>query len=261
MARTTAANLRLVRGIDVPEVGASLREDGVLAVELARSWTAPVGTLVAEVEPGPPEEMQRYRTAIEGTRGVLLLVPHIGNWEVLSLWLQGHARRELPFTALYEPARHPGLDAWILAARTRSGARLVPTGTAGVRALLRTLEAGGTAALLPDQVPPRGSGVHASFFGRPASTLTLVRGLVRRTDPVVLAAAAIRDGDRWVPRFLDADPAIGDEDPVRAAAALNATVEACVRLAPAQYQWGYKRFKHPPSGVPDPYRRRPAPAQ
>jgi KDO2-lipid IV(A) lauroyltransferase len=38
------------------------------------------------------------------------------------------------------------------------------------------------------------------------------------------------------------------------ARAMNAAIEAVVATDIAQYQWEYKRFKRPPSGVTDPYR-------
>jgi KDO2-lipid IV(A) lauroyltransferase len=39
----------------------------------------------------------------------------------------------------------------------------------------------------------------------------------------------------------------------RAAAALNRGVETCLRVAPEQYQWSYKRFRQRPEGLPEVY--------
>ena len=49
--------------------------------------------------------------------------------------------------------------------------------------------------------------------------------------------------------------AIGDPDPARAVACLNAEVERIARRALAQYQWTYKRYtlRPPGSGEDDPY--------
>ena len=49
------------------------------------------------------------------------------------------------------------------------------------------------------------------------------------------------------------DEALREPDPVRAAGALNAAIEACVREHPAQYQWAYRRFKTRPAGTPPRY--------
>jgi Kdo2-lipid IVA lauroyltransferase/acyltransferase len=47
---------------------------------------------------------------------------------------------------------------------------------------------------------------------------------------------------------LPADADISDEDPRVATSALNRSIEQCVRLAPEQYQWEYKRFRKRPEG-------------
>ena len=61
-------------------------------------------------------------------------------------------------------------------------------------------------------------------------------------------------GGGYTVHFLPADPAIADADLAVAAAALNRGLEACVRVAPAQYQWTYKRFSFRGDGDtgPDP---------
>ncbi|MDZ7825461.1 MAG: hypothetical protein U5R48_04865 [Gammaproteobacteria bacterium] len=135
----------------------------------------------------------------------------------------------------------------------RTGARLVPTDAGGIRALLQALRSGGMAGILPDQVPPRGAGRHASFLGRPALTMTLVQRLLRSTGAEALMATALRVPDGFQLHFRRPVAGLDAADPRRAARALNASVEECIALAPAQYQWSYKRFKHPPPGSPDPY--------
>jgi len=34
---------------------------------------------------------------------------------------------------------------------------------------------------------------------------------------------------------------------------MNRTVEQCIRMAPEQYQWSYKRFRQRPDGSRNPY--------
>ena len=131
----------------------------------------------------------------------------------------------------------------------------VPTTVAGLRQVLRCLEAGEVVGLLPDQVPSRESGVHAPFFGVPALTMTLPQRLLlhARARPVMGAAQRGADGTFDV-TFSPIGRGICDTDPTTSAAALNAAIETIVRRDPAQYQWEYKRFKRPPVGVRSPYR-------
>lgn len=246
-ARSTDRNLALaLPGLSSTERRAlarrSLVSDARLALDLPATWTRSPERLLADLDDA--DAASRLVEAERYGRGVLLLVPHLGNWELLCLWLQARSPSNRPFTALYRPMRDPRVDDWVRARRTRSGAQLVPTDGAGLRALLRALRAGGIVGVLPDQVPPRGAGVLAPFHGRDAWTMTLVRSLVRRCAPEVMAATALHTSTGYRIRLLPVAAALGHADPRTAAAALNSTVERCIALAPEQYQWAYKRYRH-----------------
>lgn len=180
--------------------------------------------------------------------GTLLLVPHLGNWELLSLYLG-----EFEVTALYDPPRLMSLEAPIRRARERSGARLLPIDRSGLKGLLTALDEDGLVAILPDQVPEANAGVYAPFFGQPALTMTLVHRLIQRTRPTVLAAALLRTGSGFELLVHPVAQTIADPDPAVSATAMNAAIEALIARAPEQYQWGYKRFKRLPSGTPKLY--------
>src|SRR5690606_34028481 len=86
--------------------------------------------------------------------------------------------------------------------------------------------------------------------------MTLLPRLAQRTGATVLFAFAARrgQGDGFDVHLLPAPAGLDHPDPERAAAALNAGVEACARQVPAQYQWTYKRFGRQPGGAASPYR-------
>jgi len=179
--------------------------------------------------------------AAQSGRGVVLLCPHIGNWELMATELAktGDA------TIMYEPLSYPKLDEMLRACRSKSGAKLVPTNKKGVMRLIKTLRIGGTAMLLPDQTPELESGCYASFFQKQALTMTLAHKLVKRTGSLALMASALR-----VPGGFDifydeiGEEFFGDNE-VQALNAMNKGVEKCIARAPTQYQWEYKRFKRP----------------
>ena len=120
---------------------------------------------------------------------------------------------------------------------------------AGVRTLYRRLAAGGVVGILPDQKPRHGEGVLAPFFGVPAATMVLLPRLAERTGASVLFSFVERlpRGAGYRLHFLPAPAAIADRDLDVACAALNRSVEDCVRLAFAQYQWSYKRYPADPA--------------
>ena len=187
---------------------------------------------------------------LEQGRGLLMLVPHFGNWEYLCHVLGG-----LGLVALYDPPRMAALEPLLLRSRQRFGARLVPGTPQGLRTAYRTLKAGGFAAVLPDQVPTQG-GVHAPFFGHPALTMTLAQRLAEKSGAPLLIGTARRVRRGFVAEYAPFPPDCDRSDPQAFAAALNRAIEALVRRDPAQYQWEYKRFKKPPLGCPDPYPKR-----
>ena len=226
---------------------------------LRRRGLAETAKAILEVAPvfkRPPEQTEGWirrihgeahlQAAIERGRGVVVLIPHLGCWELLNLWL---ATRH-PFTALYRPPRDPALEPILVQARTRSGTRLLPAGARGVRGALRALERQEAVGILPDQEPD-GSEPFAPFFGIPAKTMTLASRVTERTGatPIFAFAERLPRGRGFALHFLPADPAVADPDPGTATAALNRGVEACVHRAPAQYQWTYKRFDTRPDGT------------
>ncbi len=190
--------------------------------------------------------------AIENQKGVILLGPHIGSWELNAVYLSSH----YPSTFLYRPPNVPSVESFMKKARARFGAKLVPTDLRGVRTLIKALKNNEVTGILPDQDPGASGGVYAPFFGRPARSMTLVSKLVQKTDCAVLFMAMQRlpNAEGYRLHFLPADADIASPDDLVATAALNAGVEVCIALAPEQYLWSYKRFRKPPPGVVDIYK-------
>ena len=120
--------------------------------------------------------------AMKAGRGVILLGPHIGNWEFTSHYLANR----YPFAAMYRPTRIREIDEALRKSRERIGAELVPATGTGLRRICRILKGGGLVGILPDQEPHKGHGVFAPFFGVPALTMTLVGDLHREFGSPVL---------------------------------------------------------------------------
>jgi KDO2-lipid IV(A) lauroyltransferase len=227
----------------------SFVEVGRYFLELGGVWGWPRERTMALITKVSGEEV--LDAALAAGRGVIVVMPHIGSWELAGNYV---AVRH-PITGLYRPPRVREMEAIYSRARTRLGAKVVPAGAGGVRALHRALQAGEAVALLPDQDPGRGAGVFVPFFGHLANTSTLLPRLAARSGaPVVLAMAQRLRGGRFHVHFLPGSPDIHDPDPVIGATALNRDVERCIALAPEQYLWSYKRFRVQPLGHPSPYK-------
>ncbi len=185
---------------------------------------------------------------LAGKRGLLMLVPHFGNWEYLCYLLGG-----LDIVGLYDPPRIRALEAHLLRSRKRFGVRMAPVAQGGLRLAYRKLQRGGVVALLPDQTPLPQAGVFAPFFGQPALTMTFAQRLVQKTGAAVLLGSVRRVQDGFAALYEPLDAHLDARDARAFATAVNRGIEKLVRCDPAQYQWEYKRFKRQPSGQPTPY--------
>ena len=213
-------------------------------------WTRPTPDNLRLVR--AVEGAELFDAALASGRGVIVAAPHLGNWELLNQWLA----QRTPIAIVYRPPRSAWMEALLRTARGHPGVSQVRAEAAGVRQLFRVLKDGGCVGILPDQQPKRGDGEFAPFFGVPALTMTLLSRLAQKTDAIVVFAWAERlHGSAGFRIRLRAAPeGIDAVDPQRGVTALNAGVETCVREAPAQYQWSYKRFTiRPPGSGPNPY--------
>jgi KDO2-lipid IV(A) lauroyltransferase len=219
----------------------TMRESGRSMLEAFRIWTRPRRALqwIREVEGG--ELLVQARA--QG-RGVLVLAPHLGAWELLNLYLAGTG----PGAVLYRPPSSAAVEAAIVRSRGALGMDLIRADKQAPRTLIRRLAAGDLIGILPDQQPKIGEGVFAPFFGVEALTMTLAPRIAQRCVAVFGCAERLPGSAGFRIRFVPAPEGLYEEDPVRATAAMNATIEAMVRRAPAQYAWTYKRFSRRPPG-------------
>lgn len=221
----------------------SLQEFGKTMTEMGAAWLWPVPRVIDLIHAVHGRELLEQNG--EQQRGTIVLAPHIGNWEILGLFLT----QEYPLTVLYQPPDSEALDALILRARSRSGTQLAPTNRRGVLALLKALQRSELIGILPDQVPAREGGVFAPYFGVQALTMTLVFNLLKKTNARVVCAYTRRLPYGGFDIFFEpADESIYDEDIMRSTEGLNRSIENCVRKLPEQNQWEYKRFKKRPEG-------------
>jgi KDO2-lipid IV(A) lauroyltransferase len=220
----------------------SLIHTACTALEMGIAWIAPIEKTLGLIISN--EGYDKYRADVDGDRGVILLAPHLSNWEVFGFF----ASEGVAANFMYQPPRSHGLDRLLRQARSRNGVKMAPTNKRGVAQLLAALKNGEMVGILPDQVPADESGVFANFFEEPALTMTLVSKLVQRTGAKVYCGYArrLRRGEGFCAVFREADPAIYSSNLEESVQGLNNSVENAVLEAVSQYQWEYKRFRRRP---------------
>lgn len=235
-------NLRAAGYADRALLGRATAETGKALLELPAIWLRPheaVAGLVVQVS-----GWDLVEAALARRQGIVFLTPHLGCFEITAQYYAYRAPPAAPLTVLYRSPKKRWLEPLMLAGRNRPNLRLASADLGGVRILLRALKQGEAIGILPDQAPGVGEGEWAEFFGRPAYTMTLAGRLAGTARAQVLLAYAERlsAGRGYHLRLSAMPPPLAGESPART---LNRALEGLIRLCPAQYGWGYNRYKVP----------------
>ena len=123
-------------------------------------------------------------------RGVLLVTPHLGNWELGGPFL---ARRGIPLLVLTRDEPDPRLTALRRDSRARWGVETLVVGndTFAILEIIRRLEASATVALLVDRPPPP-TAVDVTLFGRRFSASIAAAELARASGCAIVPTFIVR---------------------------------------------------------------------
>lgn len=176
--------------------------------------------------------------AIAHGKGILFLTPHIGCFEITSIY---YASMQ-PITVLNRDSRKRWMRELMQAGRQKGAVTLAPANLKGVRQMLKALYANQAVGILPDQIASKGQGEWAAFFGKPMYTMTLVSQLLSRVDTrvIVVVADRLADGAGYDLHLQAVNP-----EAVSSPAKLNRVLETLVTQFPLQYMWSYDRYKQP----------------
>jgi phosphatidylinositol dimannoside acyltransferase len=142
------------------------------------------------VDPG-----DRLASALASGRGLVLALPHTGNWDHAGAWLVGRGH---PFTTVAERLRPEQLYDRFVSFRKSLGMEVLPLtgGRPPFEALAARLAAGGTLCLLADR-DLSARGVDVDFFGAPARMPAGPAALALRTGAVLLPTTLSFRPDGW----------------------------------------------------------------
>ena len=102
------------------------------------------------------------RAALEAGNGVVLALPHLGNWDFAGAWLAG--AQGVTTTVVAEPLEPPELFDWFVRTRAALGMRVIPLSSSAGSEVLHSLRANEAVCLLCDR-DLTGDGVDVEFFG------------------------------------------------------------------------------------------------
>jgi Kdo2-lipid IVA lauroyltransferase/acyltransferase len=229
----------------------SLAQLGRVAGEVItmRRWRARMDEYVE----APPEALATMERARARGKGIVLVLGHIGNWELTSRL----SRYVQPNAVIAKRSWHASLDALAERLRAESGVGTFwrDDATTG-RKMLKLFRQNGTLGILIDQDIPAVQSVFVPFFGRLAATPRAAADFALRLGAAVLVVTCHRrgarpgDGHRLEVVEVPYDPAPADREAevVRLTGACAAVQEAAIRRHPTEWVWMHQRWKTRPEG-------------
>lgn len=138
------------------------------------------------------EDLHRLTDGMASGRGVILALPHTGNWDLAGAWLV--TELHTPFTTVAERLKPESLYDRFVAYRESLGMEVLPhTGGSSFGTLARRLRNGGLVALVADR-DLTASGVEVDFFGEPARMPGGPAMLAQQTGALLLPVSLWYDG-------------------------------------------------------------------
>jgi Kdo2-lipid IVA lauroyltransferase/acyltransferase len=241
VSRQTTENIKLC----FPELNEQQQQDLInesilhtscTFMEAAMLWNRDVNKILSNIS-----THQLDPAFINSDKARIVIIPHHGSWESINYWLS----KQGEFFALYKPSRNEALNNYIFEKRSRNGAKLVATNTAGIRQLLKGLKNKALCAILPDQRPGKSSAsMESTFFSQPVSTSLLIKNLASKIDCDIFIAAVTRDlkeaSYQLTIESVDVSKILQPDD--TSVDYLNQVIQDFISQHISQYQWSYRRF-------------------
>jgi KDO2-lipid IV(A) lauroyltransferase len=237
--RQVQRNLARVHGapLSPPErarsVAATFDSYGRYFYELFRLPGSTAGFLNEHVE---AVGFEHVRAGVAAGKGVVLALPHLGNWDFAGAWL---AQQSVSVTVVAEPLEPPELFDWFVRTRAALGMRVIPLSARAGGEVLQALRANDAVCLLCDR-DLTGDGVDVDFFGE---RTTLPGGpalmALRSGAPLIPVGCYFRPHGRHFIHILEPIPADRTgrirDDVDRVTQALAHRFEALIRAEPEHW--------------------------
>ena len=190
------------------------------------------------------EGLENYQAAIAKGKGVLSIVAHFGNWELMTIAVPICLQ---PMYIVYRPLDNPVIDNMVEYVRTINGNVMIPKGGTGKR-IMKLLKQNHTIGILSDQNVSAREGVFVDFFGRPACTGVGLAVLALRSGAPVLPMFMARQKSgkyKFILKPLVEISRTGDyeADLLENTQRFTKVVEDIVREYPDQWFWIHQRWK------------------
>ena len=191
----------------------------------------------------PLSDLRVLDEALSKERGVIILSPHLGNWELLAAFLGLKGYR---LYVIARDIRNPFLNQFLLELRKKVGVETIDRASSG-RVILEVLKKNGILGILPDQDVDSVSGLFVDFFGKEAYTPTGPVALAMASGAPIIPCFLLRKKDKHalhIEKPLDLDlTGRKKHDLLVNTQRWSRLVEKCIRDYPSQWVWMHQRWK------------------
>jgi len=215
---------------------------GMMAVEFFRLPQMDVETFKEKVN---IEGLEIYKKALEGKKGILLLLSHFGNWELMGLMSKVLGN---PITVIARPIKkNRWVDQLVAEMRSGTGLEVISTEKASRKAI-RTLSQNRLVGILIDQRAKRSEGVWVDFFGKKAPSTPALAVLAMRTKAPLVPVFMIRNGYQRHRLIIQEPLQLVETVDVKKDVETNTqllhhTLESMIRQYPDQWFWVHRRWE------------------
>jgi len=178
---------------------------------------------------------------LDNSKETILLVPHIGCWELTGRVLANSRK----VTFMYKPLRSQKQNDYLFKRRNQGNLSMASADKTGILKIQRALKNSEIVGMLPDQDPGIDGGIMAPFFNKQVNTMTLLAKIAKKNDLQVLMfwAKRLPKGGGYELNLEPIDLNVNGDTLEEQVTSMNHCVEALIRKMPEQYMWNYKRFK------------------
>ncbi|MFH1239071.1 MAG: lysophospholipid acyltransferase family protein [bacterium] len=196
------------------------------------------------------EGLEHLTAGLRQGKGVLLLTAHLGNWELLGIYL---SLAGYPINVIARRLYDERLNNMLVHLRESKGVKCILRNESSYQ-VLRCLRRNEALGVLIDQ-DTNVQGVFVDFFGRPTYTPQGLAAIALRSGAAVVPTFIVRIGGRHkvilkeqVELKLSADE---KQDIVDNTQKFTRIIESMIRSYPSQWVWMHQRWKTTPQDKQD----------
>ncbi|MBT5978342.1 MAG: lipid A biosynthesis acyltransferase, partial [Gammaproteobacteria bacterium] len=115
---------------------------------------------------------------LDNPKKTILLVPHIGCWELTGRVLANNRK----VTFMYKPLRSQKQNDYLFKRRNKGNLTMASADKPGILMMQRALKNNELIGMLPDQDPGEEGGIMSPFFNKEANTMTLLAKIANKND-------------------------------------------------------------------------------